>query len=228
MYTLAIIPARSGSKGIKNKNIKKINNHTLIEKAYKTAKDSKIFTKIIVSTDSLHYKNILEKKGIKIFSLRSKKHSRDHSTDLDVLKHEIKKYEKIFKIKFSVIALLQPTSPLRKVIDLKKCYNKLKKYKLNAVWTVSKVDKKFDPIKLLQINKNNLRYYSKKGSKFTSRQLLKQYFIRNGVAYFFTRKAILKYNTILPKNCGYILIKRKLINIDNLAEFNEAKEILES
>ena len=57
MNVLAIIPARSGSKGIKNKNIKKINNVTLIEKAYTVAKKSKIFDQIIISTDSIKYQN---------------------------------------------------------------------------------------------------------------------------------------------------------------------------
>ena len=63
MIVLGIIPARSGSKGVKNKNIKKINNKTLIEIAYLAAKKSKIFTEIIVSTDSDKYKKLLEKKN---------------------------------------------------------------------------------------------------------------------------------------------------------------------
>ena len=62
MIVLGIIPARSGSKGVKDKNIKKINNKTLIEIAYLKAKKSKIFSDILVSTDSNNYKKILEKK----------------------------------------------------------------------------------------------------------------------------------------------------------------------
>lgn len=72
MNVLAIIPARSGSKGIKNKNIKKINNVTLIEKAYAVARKSKIFDQIIISTDSVLYQNLMKKRKIDIFSLRSK------------------------------------------------------------------------------------------------------------------------------------------------------------
>ena len=73
MINLAIIPARSGSKGLRNKNIKKINNKTLIEIAYDVAKKSNIFSHILVSTDSTIYKSIVEKSGIKVESLRSKK-----------------------------------------------------------------------------------------------------------------------------------------------------------
>ena len=72
MNVLAIIPARSGSKGIKNKNIKKLNKVTLIEKAYAVARKSKIFDQIIISTDSVLYQNLMKKRKIDIFSLRSK------------------------------------------------------------------------------------------------------------------------------------------------------------
>ena len=88
MIVFGIIPARSGSKGIKDKNIKKINNQTLIEIAYNVCKKSKIFTEITVSTDSKKYLNILKKRGIKISSLRSKKFSEDNSTDLELMNYE--------------------------------------------------------------------------------------------------------------------------------------------
>ena len=227
MSILAIIPARSGSKGIKNKNIKKINNITLIERAYNVAKKSKIFDQIVISTDSAMYKNLLKGRKINIFSLRSKKYASDKSTDLQLLKYEIKKNEKLFKKKFSVVALLQPTSPMRTVNDLKKSFSILKKNKLDAVWTLSKIDKKFNPIKLLKIKKNRLLYYSKIGQKFIGRQLLDQYYIRNGIAYFFTRKSIINFNTILPKKSSYLIIHRKIVNIDNLQDLKNAQKVLE-
>ena len=61
MNFLCIIPARSGSKGIKNKNLKKIKNKSLIELSYDIALKSKIFTNIVVSTDSKKYQNYLKK-----------------------------------------------------------------------------------------------------------------------------------------------------------------------
>ena len=227
MKVLAIIPARSGSKEIKNKNIKKINNISLIERAYKIAKVSKIFDKIIISTDSDYYKKLMEKKKIKIFSLRSKKYSGDKSTDLQLLRYEIKKNEKLFNQKYSVIALLQPTSPMRKVSDLKNCFEQIKKKKIDAVWTLSKVDKKFNPIKLLELKKDKIKYYTNLGEKFVSRQVLGDYYIRNGIAYFFSRKTIVKYNTILPKKNGYVIINRRVINIDSYKDLINAKKILQ-
>ena len=75
----------------------------------------------------------------------------------------------------------------------------MKKNKLDAIWSISKISKKYHPIKILKIKNGNLSYFSKDGSKFVSRQLLENLYIRNGIAYFFSRKCILKENKILPK-----------------------------
>ena len=91
MKILAIIPSRSGSKGIKNKNLQKIiGSKSLIEHTYDIAKKSKIFDEIIVSTDSNVYKNYLQKKKIPIEYLRPKKLSKDYVSDLEVIKYELK------------------------------------------------------------------------------------------------------------------------------------------
>lgn len=228
MKILAIIPARSGSKGIKNKNLKKIiGNKSLIEYAYDVANKSKIFNKIIISTDSILYKSYLKKKNIQVDFLRPKKLSKDYVTDLAVIKYELNRYEKFYNTDFDYVCLLQPTSPSRKVSNLKKCLNLLIKKKLDAVWTVSEINSKFHPSKILKIKKNLLSYYDvKTGSKFISRQLLDKCYIRNGVAYFISKKSIIKKNTILPTKTGYILIKDEVINIDNLNELKNARKIL--
>ena len=223
---LCIIPARSKSKGIKNKNLKKIkNNKTLIELAFDIAKKSKLFDKIIVSTDSENYRKYLKKK-ILIDFLRPKRLSGDKINDLKLIKFELKRYQNYYKKKFDTVCLLQPTSPFRKISDLKSCYNILKKDNLDAVWTISKVSNKFHPIKMLKIAKKNLKYFSKNGANFINRQSLSDIFIRNGIAYFFSSKAILKYNKILPKNTGYLIINRKIINIDTPQDLQMAKKLL--
>ena len=226
MTTLAIIPARSGSKGFRNKNIQKINNKTLIEIAYDVAKKTKIFTDILISTDSYEYKSILEKKSIFIDTLRPKKFSKDNTSDLELLTYEIKKFEKKNNTKVKYICLLQPTSPLRRVQYLKKCFNLMIFNKLDAVWTISKIDKKFHPIKILITKKNRLKYFSSEGHNFVNRQSLKDNFIRNGIAYFFTRKSIINLKQILPLNSGFVETTREIANIDSFQDFQKAKRLL--
>ena len=145
---LAIIPARSGSKSIKNKNIKKINQKSLIEIAYNAAIKSKVFSEIIVSTDSAKYQKFLKKKNISIPFLRPKKLAADNVADIEVLKYELRKYEKYFNKNFDYIAMLQPTCPNRTSNDIIKSYKKIRKEKLDSIWTITKVNKKFHPHKI--------------------------------------------------------------------------------
>ena len=227
MKILAIIPSRSGSKGIKNKNLKKITGKkSLIEHTYDIAKKSNIFDKIIVSTDSNFYKQYLQKKKIIINFLRPKKLSKDYVSDLEVIKYELKRYEKFYDTNFQYVCLLQPTSPLRKISHLRECLKKLTNQKLDAIWTISKISSKFNPIKILKVKDNLLSYNDSKGSEFISRQLLENCYIRNGVAYFISKKSILEKNTILPKKTGYVVIKDRLVNIDTLEELKEARRYL--
>ena len=141
MNFLCIIPARSGSKGIKNKNIKKIKNLTLIEHAYKFCCKFKEFKPIIISTDSKKYLSFLKKYNYKFNKfLRPKSISGKNSTDLEVLTYELKRYEKIMKKKFDYIAFFPPTSPIRKASDIRKCLKIIKLKKPDALWTISKID----------------------------------------------------------------------------------------
>ncbi len=226
MNILCIIPARSGSKAIKNKNLQKIKkNKSLIELAYDVAKKSKLFNEVIVSTDSKNYQKILRNK-IPIDFLRPIKLSGDKVNDLDVMRFELLRYQNFYQKKFDAICLLQPTSPFRKVSDLKSCYNIFKKKKLDAVWTISEIDNKYHPIKILNTDKENLTYHHKDGPKFVNRQGLNKIFIRNGIAYFFSTKTILRYKNILPRKSGYLIINRKIVNIDTPQDLLIARKLI--
>ena len=100
---LAIIPARSGSKRIKNKNIVKVNNKPIIHYALDAAKKSKIFHKIHVSTDSKKIENIVNNLGYEIDFLRPKHLADDFTGIIPVLKHVLEIYKKDFGLNFKNI-----------------------------------------------------------------------------------------------------------------------------
>ncbi len=114
--TIALIPARSGSKSIKNKNIKLLGGKPLIAWSIESCKKSKLIKNIIVSTDSKIYARIALRYGATHIVYRPKKFSQDNSTDYQVLKHAIKSL-KFLSYKF--IAYIRPTTPIREkgVID---------------------------------------------------------------------------------------------------------------
>ena len=108
----AIIPARSGSKSIKDKNLKKIGGRSLIEHSIRSAKQINQVEKIIFSSDSKEYLKIANKIGVDILHHRSIKASKDNSTDLDFFKDFIKDYS--IKDLPDFFIHLRPTTPLRK------------------------------------------------------------------------------------------------------------------
>tara|TARA_B110000858_G_scaffold192963_1_gene244587 strand:- start:998 stop:1693 length:696 start_codon:yes stop_codon:yes gene_type:complete len=221
---LCIIPARSGSQGLKDKNIKKIKGKTLIEIACTVARKSKIFEDVIVSTDSPSYLKNVKKLVSNSEYLRPKKLARKNTTDLEVIQYEMKRYSKILKKDYDFVCILQPTSPLRSIEHLIQCLNNIKKSNYDALWTVSRIDRKFNSIKQLVLDNDILKYHHPHGSQFTSRQNLEDTYIRNGVAYFYSFDAIYKYKNVLPKKSGYLIIKDRIVNIDTKEDFDLAKK----
>ena len=108
------IPARSGSKTIKHKNLYKIRGKELIKYSVGFAKKSNLFNKIIFSSDSVRYFNIIKKFKSIEFHHRNKKISKDNTNDLDVFKDYIKVARKKFKYLPKYFAHLRPTTPLRR------------------------------------------------------------------------------------------------------------------
>ena len=87
--TIALIPARSGSKRVKNKNINKLKEHPLIAYTIQSASDSNLFDEIIVSTDSEDIKEIAEYYGANVPFMRPKEYAEDPSPDIEWVKHSL-------------------------------------------------------------------------------------------------------------------------------------------
>ena len=149
---LAVVPARSGSKGIKFKNIRLLNGIPLIGYTANLITQLDIIDEAIVSTDSIKIANIAKKYELDAPFLRPKKLSGDLVSDLDVLNHVLSEMRIKMKKDFEIILLLPPTSPMRLKVDVIKVIKKLIDKSLDSVWTVSKSDKKNHPLKQLKIN----------------------------------------------------------------------------
>ena len=134
MNTLAVITARSGSKGIKNKNIRQLNGKPLIAYTIESALQSHYIDEVMVSTDSDVYADIAKKFGAVVPFLRSNRNSEDMSKSVDVLLEVLDEYEKREKY-FDNIVMLQPTSPLRTYKNLNEAFDLF--YEKNADSVVS-------------------------------------------------------------------------------------------
>lgn len=137
MHNLAIIPARSGSKRIKNKNIKLFLNKPIIAYSIETAFGSGLFDKIMVSTDSEKIAVVAKKYGADVPFYRSNKSSNDYAPLNDVVKEVIYEYKKRGEI-FDYACLILPTAPLITIKNLKKGLEILRNSNFNSVRPIVK------------------------------------------------------------------------------------------
>ena len=126
---LGIIPARSGSKSIKDKNIRPLNGRPLISYSIKTGLACRQIDKLVVSTDSQKYANLAKFYGAEVPFLRPKELAEDDTAMIPVLQHAVKFYEEKGG-KIDTVVLLDPTSPLRRVKDIEAGLELLKSLKL--------------------------------------------------------------------------------------------------
>lgn len=109
---IVVIPARGGSKGIPDKNIKELNGKPLIQYTIEAAREIVADEQIIVSTDSVRIKEVVEEMGLEVPFLRPSELATDKTGTYEVLLHALDFYEKDH-ISPDKVVLLQPTSPFR-------------------------------------------------------------------------------------------------------------------
>lgn len=221
MRVLSIIPARSGSKGIPNKNILKINNKHLIGHTIELSLKNKQIDHTLVSTDSSKIKKISERYGVKIPFLRPKKLSHDTSNVYDAVIYSLNKFEKISNLKFDIILILQPTSPLRKNIDIKNSIKLLSSNDYDSVISVTQYNG-ISPYIMYKSVKKGIELLE--NNKFYQRQQYKKIFYRNGLIYAIKRNTLLKKKSLYGKNIGFIVTpERRSINLDNMSDLKIIK-----
>ena len=134
---ICLIPARSGSKRIKNKNVLSFFGNPMISYSIKTAIKSKLFDKVLVTTDSKKIAKISKNFGAEIPFLRPKKLANDHATDNNVIEHFLS-FSKKQGLKIRFLCYLYAVNPLLKISTLKKCKKLIIKSKNARVITIGK------------------------------------------------------------------------------------------
>ncbi len=225
---LAVIPARGGSKSVPLKNLRTINGVSIVELAAQLASEVDYIDRIIVSTDHPGIAEAAKKGGASVPFMRPEELSGDRISDLEVLTHAILQMEDIDNCTYDIVVMLQPTSPLRTKKNIIDSLEMLIKNKHDAVWSVSKTDTKYHPLKQFHINNNNLNYYDEDGKNIIARQQLNQLYHRNGVVYAITRDCLLNQQSTKGANTGALLIEGNHVSIDtewdfDLIEFIQSK-----
>jgi len=187
---LGIIPARSGSKGIKNKNLRTVLNKPLIYYTIKDALSYKKIYKTIVTTDSLEIAEIAKKYGAEVPFIRPKKLAKNCTSMIEVLKHALMKCEQIYSLKINGIVLFDPTSPLREKNEIKEMINVFLKRKPDLVVAVSK-SKRNPYFNMVKTDKSGYAQLVLRGN-YTRRQDVPPIFDITNNCWIFSRRAILR------------------------------------
>lgn len=225
MRNIAIIPARSGSKGLKDKNIKLLNGKPLIAYTIEAAKQSNLFDEIFVSTDSQEYATIARKFGANVPFLRGKELASDTSSSWDVVKNALLDYKNIGK-EFDTVALLQPTSPLRKFEDIIVGYDNMKAEDVNAVVGVCAVDHSPLWCNTLPEDKS-LKDFLKVELIKMPRQSLPTYYRINGALYIVKTEYLMATESIYEEKCyAVVMQKENSIDIDDAMDFKIAEMLI--
>ena len=231
MKITAIIPARSGSKGIPHKNIKIYKNLPLLVHSINIAKECKYINEIIVSTDSEKYKKIAEKNGAVVPYIRPIEISNDLSTDIEFLKYHINWCNKNNNNLPDLIVQLRPTYPNRNIFHLnntiKIMIDNFKEY--DSLRTVIKFDK--SPFKMYRIKNNILGPLFNKIDNIKEpynrcRQDLPETYLHNGYI------DIIKTGTIINKGSvtgdkifPYIMDNNEINDIDTTEDWIKSLKV---
>jgi CMP-N,N'-diacetyllegionaminic acid synthase len=212
---LAVVPARSGSKGILDKNIQILGGLSLIGWAGEVLKKIPWIDTRIISTDSELYAKEARKHGLESLFIRPDNISGDRATAIDTVIHAVEQAESHYKINFDIILIIEPTSPYRLSEDINGATKLLINSSSDSVVCVAPIDTKYHPHKVFKISENGmLSFFDKKGEKIQARQQLETLYARNGICYALTRDCIMIKKSIINKKTIPYIVKHYVINID--------------
>ena len=205
----AIILARGGSKGIKNKNLVKINKKPLIYWSIKACLNSRLINSVWVSSDNIKILNYSKKCGAKII-LRPKKYAKDNSTSEIAWLHAIKFLNKQNIIPINLVGV-QPTSPIRKKNDIDNACKKFLENSCDSLFSATAILDRFTWKK-----KNNKLISNYNYSRRPRRQDISKKYLENGSFYIFNKnKFIKKKCRLFGKISFHLMSKINSFQIDD-------------
>jgi len=224
MKVLAIIPARGGSKGIPNKNIKKLCGKPLIQYSIEAAQSSELITSLFVSTDSFEIESCSRKLGVEVIK-RPEELSDDGAPMLPVIQHAVQELEKK-KVSFDYTVILQPTCPIRSGKDIDSAILELIRRNADSIVSVYKVDD-HHPGRMYELVDGALKPLEPELVS-VNRQDLPLVYHRNGSIYITKAEVLRKGSIYGMSTIPYIMDYQRSVNIDNMMDWYLAETMIEN
>lgn len=225
MKNIAIIPARSGSKGLRDKNIRLLNGKPLLAYTIEAALKSKCFDTVMVSTDSKRYAKIAREYGAEVPFMRSEATSQDSTSPWEVVREVLENYRTLGK-EFDTFTLLQPTSPLRNAKDIRNAYAEMKEKNANAVVSMCELECSMHLVNTLPKSLSMKGFISDEQYN-KRRQEIQPYYRFNGAIYISKVKTFMKHMNIYNDKCyAYIMDRSRSYDIDDKNDLKIVEALL--
>lgn len=231
MKIIAIITARSGSKGLPNKNILPLAGVPLIAYTIKAALESGVFDTVMVSTDSEKYAEISRSYGAEVPFLRSAETSSDTAGSWDVVREVLRNYKEMGK-EFDKVCLLQPTSPLRDAQDIRDAFAFMEEK--GAINLISCAELGFSVCMTFKLTESckttdairNIFPWEERVDNLRRQDMRKDY-VDNGAIYIVDKQIEdPSYNWKTDECYHFVMPEDKAVDIDNLVDFAIAEAVM--
>lgn len=220
---LALIPARGGSKGIKNKNIREVGGKPLIAYSIASALESSCFEDVVISTDSADIAAIAEKYGAQVPFMRPAILAEDISKTEDAIVHAVETLAKNGK-HYDILVLLQPTSPLRDSQDILDAVNLFIDRKISSLASVTPVIE--HPLFMRTADETGRMKRILDLPSNVRRQDLDPYYIVNGAIYINHIKDITPSWAANDNEYAFVMSKEHSLDINEMSDLKMAERLL--
>ncbi len=228
LRTLGVIPARGGSKGIPRKNLQMLAGRPLLEYTVRAATESGVIDRLIVSTESDEIAAVAQRLGVEVPFRRPDELAQDDAPMLPVIVHAVREMEER-GFRPDVVALLQPTAPLRRPDHIAEALRLLEQTDCDSVVSVVEIPRHFAPHVVMRIDDGRLDHFLDEGRAITRRQDAPAAYAREGTIYAVRRDVLMEQGTIYGSNCTpLILDPTESINLDSPDDWDAAEAALAS
>jgi len=220
---LGLVPARGGSKGVPNKNLRPLAGSSLLHLVRDAARASGVIDRLVLSTDSLAIAEAGRACGLELPFMRPSELATDDAPMLPVIEHAIGALE-AGGWSPDLILLLQPTAPLRRGSHISDAAALLTESGADAVATVVELPRHLSPDYVMRIADGRLVNFLPEGARVTRRQDARSAFVRDGTVYAFWRRTLVESGSIYGRDCRPLFVATEdSLTIDTEADWAEAE-----
>lgn len=226
MTILGLVPARGGSKGLPDKNIKPLAGRSLLDYAAQAARASGVIDRVVLSTDSPRIADEGRRVGLDVPFLRPPELAQDDTPMLPVIEHAVAELSRSGWTA-DMIVLLQPTSPLRTPAHIRRAVEELRASDADSVVTVVELPRHLSPDYVMRVEDGRLVPFLPEGARVTRRQDARPAFVRDGTIYAFWRRTLERDGSIYGRECRPLLVRaHESLTIDTPDDWADAERRL--